>query len=167
MSQQVELEDKSRTQVLLRNEIKRLREQLKEIESNSVKDLKSKLGLQRKEYEMVIKRHLSFIDKLLGEKEDLTKKCGDLADQVKGLENSFRDRILKMEESFKHELKQQKEMWQSSEKIKRDKWIAEKSKLIKETTIKGLEPEIQNMLAVIISFLYHCVYLIFDIYLFV
>jgi hypothetical protein len=148
MSQQIELEDKSRTQVLLRNEIKKLRDQLKELETQSIKDLKSKLGLQRKEYEMIIKRHLSFIDKLLGEKEDLTRKCAELVEQVKSLDKSIREKTSKMEDSFKNEIKQQKELWQSAEKIKRDKWISEKSKLIKENTIKGLEPEIQGMLAV-------------------
>lgn len=53
-----------------------------------------------------------------------------------------------MEEKHLHEIKQQKELWQASEKIKRDKWIQEKTKVIKDQTIKGLEPEIQRMIAV-------------------
>jgi 5-azacytidine-induced protein 1 len=45
-------------------------------------------------------------------------------------------------------LKQQREMWQATEKIKRDKWIQEKTKLIKDQTIQGLEPEIQKLISV-------------------
>jgi hypothetical protein len=53
-----------------------------------------------------------------------------------------------VEERHDREVKQQKEIWASAEKIRRDKWIAEKTKAIKESTVRGLEPEIQRMLAV-------------------
>ena len=33
-----------------------------------------------------------------------------------------------------------------SEKIRRDTWMQEKSREIKEMTVKGLEPEIQRLL---------------------
>jgi hypothetical protein len=55
------------------------------------------------------------------------------------------------EEHHLKDVKQQRELWQASEKNKRDKWISEKTKLIKDQTVKGLEPEIQRMIAVIIS----------------
>jgi hypothetical protein len=51
------------------------------------------LGLQRKEYESIIKRHLSFVDKLLGEKEELSKKCETMASEVKALEKQFADKV--------------------------------------------------------------------------
>jgi hypothetical protein len=35
----------------------------------------------------------------------------------------------------------------SSERLKREKWVAEQTARIKETTIKGLEPEVQRILA--------------------
>lgn len=53
-----------------------------------------------------------------------------------------------MEEQHNRELKNQKDMWHAAEKIKRDKWITDKTKSIKDQTIKGLEPEIQRMLGV-------------------
>jgi hypothetical protein len=45
-------------------------------------------------------------------------------------------------------LKKHKEGWATSEKIRRDAWMQEKTKEIKEMTVKGLEPEIHKLLAV-------------------
>ena len=109
--------------------------------------MKSQLSLQRKEYETIVKRHLGFIDKVLAEKEQLTQRCEALAEQVKSLEKEFTSKTQAMQESHGRELKSQKELWQAAEKIKRDKWIQEKTKTIKDATIKGLEPEIQNLIA--------------------
>jgi 5-azacytidine-induced protein 1 len=45
-------------------------------------------------------------------------------------------------------LKKHKDSWTAAEKIRRDAWMQEKTKEIKELTIKGLEPEIHKLLAV-------------------
>ncbi|KAJ3299847.1 Centrosomal protein of 131 kDa [Borealophlyctis nickersoniae] len=147
MGQQLEIEEKSRTLALLKKELKKLKEANKEQAIQYKKDLKSKLAMQRKEYETIIKRHLTFIDKLLAEKEDLSKKCEVLSEEVKTIEKQFKDKSRILEEQHVRDLKQQREMWQAAEKIKRDKWIQEKTKAIKDQTVKGLEPEIQRMLA--------------------
>jgi len=55
--------------------------------------MKSKLSLQRKEYETIIKRHLSFVDKLLSEKEQLTIKCQNLGDDVKNMEKMYKQKV--------------------------------------------------------------------------
>lgn len=119
---------------------------------NSRKDIKSKLGLQRKEYEGIIKRHLSFIDKLLAEKDSLSQKCSTLTEEVKTIEKQFTDKYRNLDEHHQREMKQQRELWNAGEKIRREKWIQEQTKRIKDQTVKGLEPEIQRMLAV--SFIY-------------
>ena len=56
-----------------------------------------------------------------------------------------------VEESYTQQLKQQKTQWELAEKQRRDKWVTEKTKLIKDQTVRSLEPEIQRMLAVIPS----------------
>ena len=50
---------------------------------------------------------------------------------------------------FSHalELKKQKEISEAAEKIRREKWIKEKTQEIKEMTVKGLEPDIQKLIA--------------------
>ena len=35
----------------------------------------------------------------------------------------------------------------ATEKLRRERWISEQSKKIKEITVKGLEPEIQRLIA--------------------
>ncbi|KAI9103264.1 hypothetical protein DFS34DRAFT_360586 [Phlyctochytrium arcticum] len=148
IGQQMEIDDKTRTLTLLKSELKKCKDSLKEHALEFKKELKSKLGLQRTEYETTIKRHLTFIDKLLAEKAELTSKCASLTEEVKGLEKSFKEAARVREEQHEREIKSQKEMWQQAEKVKRDKWIQEKTKAIKDQTIKGLEPEIQRMLSV-------------------
>ncbi|TPX58588.1 hypothetical protein PhCBS80983_g03012 [Powellomyces hirtus] len=147
IGQQMEIDEKTRTLGMLKKELKSLKESLREQALEFKKELKSKLSLQRKEYETIIKRHLAFIDKLLAEKEELTKKCEALTGEVKALEKQFREKSVVLEEQHEKDLRQQKELWAAAEKIKREKWIQEKTKAIKDQTIKGLEPEIQRMLS--------------------
>ena len=44
-------------------------------------------------------------------------------------------------------MKKQKEIMEAAEKIRREKWIKEKTREIKEITVKGLEPDIQRLIA--------------------
>lgn len=147
MGQQMEIDEKTRTLVLIKKELKRSREAHEALVLQHQKDIKSKLALQRKEYEQIIGRHLAFIDKVLAEKQDMSKRCEVLADECKTLEKQFKDKSEHQEEAHARELKQKKDTWESAEKLKRDKWIQEKTKVIKEQTVKGLEPEIQRLIA--------------------
>jgi 5-azacytidine-induced protein 1 len=40
------------------------------------------------------------------------------------------------------ELKKNKEAWIASEKVRKEKWENERMREIRETTVKGIEPEI-------------------------
>ena len=44
-------------------------------------------------------------------------------------------------------MKKQKDIMQTAEKLRREKWIKDKSQQIKELTVKGLEPDIQKLIA--------------------
>ncbi|KAJ8328206.1 hypothetical protein QVD99_000724 [Batrachochytrium dendrobatidis] len=147
LGQQMEIEEKSRMVDLLKTELKKTRDTTVEQFSQHQKTLKSQLSLQRKEYETIVKRHLGFIDKLLAEKEELSKKCEELTADVKQMEKQFAAKMKTVEEQQARDIKQQRDMWQAAEKIKRDKWIQDKTKSIKDQTVKGLEPEIQRMIA--------------------
>jgi hypothetical protein len=60
----------------------------------SQKKTKSQLSLQRKEYETIVKRHLTFIDKVIAEKEDLSQKSILLTEQVAELEKQYQKKVL-------------------------------------------------------------------------
>ncbi|KAJ1548663.1 hypothetical protein HK405_000925 [Cladochytrium tenue] len=147
IGQQVEIEEKTRTIAALREELKRLREASADQATQMKQDNKLRLTTQRKEFETVVNRHLAFIDKLLGEKDEISRKADALADEVKAMEKAFKEKLKTVEEQHARDLRQQRDLWQAAEKVKRDKWIAEKTKSIKDQTVKGLEPEIQRMLA--------------------
>ena len=144
---QLEISQKSKTISALQQELDRLRQSTSNELQQSQNSHKSRLGLQRKEYEGIIKRHLGFIDKVLGEKEALTQKTVELSEKVLQMERQFNQKTMELEESHQRNLTRQREIWGVGEKSRREKWIQEKSKVIKEQTIQALEPEIQKLLA--------------------
>ncbi|KAJ3083903.1 Centrosomal protein of 131 kDa [Rhizoclosmatium hyalinum] len=146
-AQQHDLEEKTKLIQALQSEIIELKD-AKSVQADEYKKtLKTRLSAQRKEFENVVKRHLGFIDTLMAEKNELAKKCESVSEEMKTMERSFKEKIKLQEDQNIKEIKQQRELWQASEKIKREKWIAEKTKIIKDQTVKGLEPEIQRMIA--------------------
>ncbi|GAB1609523.1 serine-rich adhesin for platelets-like isoform X1, partial [Argonauta hians] len=93
------------------------------------REMKRQLHDQKEQYETTIRRHLSFIDQLIDDKKELTTKCEELVKE------------------YNTELKKFKDTAVASEKLRREKWIEDKTKRIKEMTVKGLEPEIQRLIA--------------------
>jgi 5-azacytidine-induced protein 1 len=76
----------------------------------------------------------------------LSEKCEKLVKELKDVEKSYSDRLRTAEERFKVDSHRIKETLETAEKIRREKWIEEKTKQIKEMTVKGLEPEIQALI---------------------
>ena len=52
-----------------------------------------------------------------------------------------------MEEAHQNEVQSLKEVREAAEKLRRENWIEEKTKKIKELTVRGLEPEIQKLIS--------------------
>ncbi|PFX32011.1 centrosomal protein of 131 kDa-like [Stylophora pistillata] len=147
MAVKIELEEKKRTNDLLQRALNQQREftlrQAKEME----KDAKQRLAIQRQEYEAAIQRHLSFIDQLIDDKKVLGERCEEVVNKLKSTDKKYGDKVKQMEENHQIELKKQKEVILAAEKLRREKWINEKTQQIKEVTVKGLEPDIQKLIA--------------------
>uniref|UniRef100_A0A8C3MHU0 Uncharacterized protein n=1 Tax=Geospiza parvula TaxID=87175 RepID=A0A8C3MHU0_GEOPR len=111
------------------------------------KELSQQLRLQREQYEAAIQRHLAFIDQLLDDKKVLSEKCEAVVAELKQVDHKYGQKINQMQEQHELEIKKLKELMSATEKVRREKWIEEKTKKIKEITVKGLEPEIQKLLA--------------------
>ncbi|KAL0047405.1 hypothetical protein WJX82_002558 [Trebouxia sp. C0006] len=105
------------------------------------------LDEQKKKLEGDMTRHLAFIDRLLADKDKLSAKCMQLGKDMKAAEAKHAAGVESLKEGWVVELKRQKEAWSAAEKGRRDTWLADKTKQVKELTVKGMEPEIQRLIA--------------------
>ncbi|GIM00334.1 hypothetical protein Vretimale_5477 [Volvox reticuliferus] len=105
------------------------------------------LAAQRAEYEAAVSRHMAFVDRLLADKEALSRRAQQLTEQAKAVEERQERAIAKLKEGWAAELKRQKEAWAAAEKQRREAWMQSKAAEIKDVTVKGLEGEVQKLLA--------------------
>ena len=62
-------------------------------------------------------------------------------------ERKFQETLKNQEQRHSAEIRRLKSLQDTSNKLKQEKWVDEKTKRIKEQTVRGLEPEIQRLLA--------------------
>lgn len=145
LRQESDLDAKSRLCVDLSNQIDSLKSQLKINIQEHEKERSSLLDVQRKEYEATILRHLSFIDKLIVEKQNLIKLTSELTGQLEALDKKWTKKTENLVTSHNLALKSAKCGWEIAEKNRREKWMAEKTIVIKQQTAKAMEPEIEQL----------------------
>ncbi|NXM78149.1 CP131 protein, partial [Serilophus lunatus] len=147
MRLKLEVEEKKRAISLLQTALTQQRELTDRHIKQTEKELSHQLRLQREQYEAAIQRHLAFIDQLLDDKKVLSEKCEAVVAELKQVDHKYGQKITQMQEQHELEIKKLKELMTATEKVRREKWIEEKTKKIKEITVKGLEPEIQKLMA--------------------
>ncbi|NXF36589.1 CP131 protein, partial [Nyctibius bracteatus] len=147
MRLKLEVEEKQRAISLLQTALAQQRELTVRHIRQTEKELGHQLRLQREQYEAAIQRHLAFIDQLMDDKKVLSEKCEAAVAELKQADQKYDKKITQMQEQHELEIKKLKELMSATEKIKREKWIDEKTKKIKQLTVKGLEPEVQKLLA--------------------
>jgi hypothetical protein len=147
ISLKVQLEDKTRSVKLLNTALQQQRQKLREAEHSHAAELKTKLRTKERESEDTIRRHQGFIDQLLADKESLTTEAHNLAQKLSNVEENFLKTVNDLKDKHLRELRRAKESWSQQEKRRRESWMSEKTKSIKKMTIKGLEPEIQQLIA--------------------
>ncbi|OXB81049.1 UNVERIFIED_CONTAM: hypothetical protein H355_004979 [Colinus virginianus] len=159
MRLKLEVEEKKRAISLLQTALAQQRELTVRHVKQTEKELGHQLQLQRDQYEAAIQRHLAFIDQLIDDKKVLSEKCETVVAELKQVDQKYGKKLTQMQEQHelllsevvplvpKQEIKKLKELMSATEKIRREKWMDEKTKKIKEITVKGLEPEIQKLIA--------------------
>ncbi|XP_015264178.1 PREDICTED: centrosomal protein of 131 kDa isoform X3 [Gekko japonicus] len=157
MRLKLEVEEKKRAITLLQTALAQQRELTVRHVKETEKELSRQLALQREQYEAAVQRHLAFIDQLIDDKKVLSEKCEAVVAELKQVDQKYTKKIAQMQEQHElvwrtlgplcEEIKKLKELMSATEKIRREKWIDEKTKKIKEITVKGLEPEIQKLIA--------------------
>ncbi|XP_058476453.1 centrosomal protein of 131 kDa isoform X8 [Solea solea] len=143
----LELEEKKRTVNMLQAALVQQRELTMRHVKETENELKRNLELQKEQYEATVQRHLTFIDQLISDKKALSERCEGVLGELKQVDHKYMKKMKQMQEQHEVEIKKLKELMCVTEKIRREKWIDEKTKKIKEITVKGLEPEIQKLIS--------------------
>ncbi|XP_062382004.1 centrosomal protein of 131 kDa [Sardina pilchardus] len=157
MRLKMDLEEKRRTVNMLQAALNQQRELTIRHVKETEKELTRSMQQQREQYEATIQRHLSFIDQLIDDKKALSERCEGVVAELKQVDQKYTKKIAQMQEQHEmvwqilgplcEEIKKLKELMSATEKVRREKWIDEKTKKIKEITVKGLEPEIQKLIS--------------------
>ncbi|MFT7802485.1 centrosomal protein of 131 kDa isoform X2, partial [Arapaima gigas] len=147
MRMKLELEEKKRTVNMLQTALAQQRELTVRHVKETEKELNRTFQLQKEQYEATIQRHLAFIDQLIDDKKALSNRCEGMVGELKQVDQKYTKKITQMQEQHDMEIKKLKELMSATEKVRREKWINEKTKKIKEITVKGLEPEIQKLIS--------------------
>ncbi|XP_030631202.1 centrosomal protein of 131 kDa [Chanos chanos] len=157
MRLKLELEEKRRYVNMLQTALAQQRELTVRHVKETEKELNRNFQLQKEQYEATIQRHLTFIDQLIDDKKALSERCENVVGELKQVDQKYTKKIAQMQEQHEmvwqilgplcEEIKKLKELMSATEKIRREKWIDEKTKKIKEITVKGLEPEIQKLIS--------------------
>ncbi|XP_034426069.1 centrosomal protein of 131 kDa isoform X5 [Hippoglossus hippoglossus] len=153
----LELEEKKRTVNMLQAALAQQRELTLRHVNETEKELNRNLHLQKEQSESTIQRHLTFIDQLINDKKSLSERCEGVVGELKLVDQKYTKQIAQMQEQHEmvwqilgplcEEIKKLKDLMSATEKIRREKWIDEKTRKIKEITVKGLEPEIQKLIS--------------------
>uniref|UniRef100_A0A671RR44 Centrosomal protein of 131 kDa-like n=1 Tax=Sinocyclocheilus anshuiensis TaxID=1608454 RepID=A0A671RR44_9TELE len=156
MRLKLELDEKKRTVNMLQTALAQQRELTIRHVKETEKELSHTFQLQKQQYEATIQRHLTFIDQLIDDKKALSERCEEVVGELKQVDQKYTKKIAQMQEQHEmvwqilgpmcEEIKKLKELMSATEKFRREKWIDEKTKKIKEITVKGLEPEIQKLI---------------------
>ncbi|XP_067860069.1 centrosomal protein of 131 kDa isoform X2 [Heptranchias perlo] len=147
MRLKLELEEKKRAITMFQTALTQQRELTVRHMKETEKEMSHRLRLQKDQYESTIQRHLAFIDQLIDDKKGLNEKCESMVNELKQVDQKYTKKIQQMQDQHELEIKKLKEIMSATEKMRREKWIDEKTKKIKEITVKGLEPEIQKLIA--------------------
>uniref|UniRef100_A0A8C0MLU1 Centrosomal protein 131 n=1 Tax=Canis lupus familiaris TaxID=9615 RepID=A0A8C0MLU1_CANLF len=147
MRLKLEVEEKKQAVGLLQRALMQQRDLTVRRVKETEKELGRQLRQQRDHYEATIQRHLSFIDQLIEDKKALAERCEAVVAELKQRDQRRKDREAQVQEQHELEIKKLKELMSATEKVRREKWINEKTRKIKEITVRGLEPEIQKLIA--------------------
>jgi 5-azacytidine-induced protein 1 len=117
-------------------------------EKTDLKDrLAKRLDSQKSKYDEAIKRHQALLDNLIREKEELARQCGHLAKKAVIARQEAMRREKEMQEEAAKAIAQQRELAIAQERARLNKVLEQKAREIKEDTVKGLEPQVQSLIA--------------------
>jgi 5-azacytidine-induced protein 1 len=108
--------------------------------------LTKKLNAQKSKYDEALRRHQALLDGLIREKEELSRQCEALAKRAAVAREEANRREKEVQDQAATQIAQQRELAIAQERARQKKILEQKTREIKEATVKGLEPELQNLI---------------------
>ena len=137
-----------------KNELQKCIAEAKEIIAKKEKEkieiktkMTKKLSAQKAKYEEILKRHQALMDGLIKEKESLARDCETLSKRAQVAREEATRREREVQEQAAQQIAQQRELAIAQERARQKKNFEQKIKEVKEATVRGLEPELQNLMA--------------------
>ena len=96
--------------------------------------------------EAAASRHLTFIDKLLGDKKALARKCDELGSALEEERAAAGERMRKVAAEAARELEQAKSSWAAAEKVRVKRAVENKAEAVRAATLRAVEPDIQRLM---------------------
>merc|ERR1719235_1873567 len=144
---EVEVGDKKQIIGALKHAVGEAREREKQALHEAAREWEEKVQKTKSHYEAQLERQLQLVDRLLHDKTELTKRCELFSEELKAVERKFQMKTEEIDEHNSKNLARQKQNWMAAEKLRREAWEKDKTREIKEITIKGLQPEVERILA--------------------
>ncbi len=142
----VALEDRAATVRILQEELNRLTAD----GERRQRDIGEKLRAEFKEKTEVMKNEieagLSICDDLTLKKRSLASDVANIQSQISSLEKSIAEKVHSIREKGERQIREAAATWGEGESVRRQKWLERKTVEIRETTIKGLEPEVERLI---------------------
>ena len=139
----LQLKEAQKTIDTLSSVITELKTQLKSKDDYLNKALLS----QKNENDALLSRQNTLMESLYSEKKKMETQISELQEKLNQSEKISYKKLQTMRENYELETKKNKDAWFQAEKLRRRKWEELKIKEIKDLTAKGLEPEIEKIIA--------------------
>ena len=146
LDMKIQLEEAKMTVDNFKKLLEKEKEDKKLLEITLNKRYEEELKKQKEEYEKISEGHLKFIDQLVNDKRELNNQCEIFINQLKESNIKQLKFANETKEKFQRELKSNKDKWIANELKIREKWEKYKTSLIKELTIRGIEPELDRIM---------------------
>eukprot|EP00916_Digyalum_oweni_P024380 GHVL01040304.1.p1 GENE.GHVL01040304.1~~GHVL01040304.1.p1 ORF type:complete len:525 (+),score=123.70 GHVL01040304.1:3481-5055(+) len=144
---EIDIEDKKKTIQLYKTTLSDERNSIRENQQTLLQRAEDKFKKEKIHYEETMERQLKMLNRLLEDKSELTKKCESLQVASEKFVAKSQEEMEKLEKDLMKDFERKKQSWNLNEKLRRETWEKEKTQEIKEVTIKGLEPEIERIMA--------------------
>uniref|UniRef100_A0A0G4HGN6 Uncharacterized protein n=1 Tax=Chromera velia CCMP2878 TaxID=1169474 RepID=A0A0G4HGN6_9ALVE len=146
---EIEVDDKRKIIARLKESLEEAKRRAKtaETEFASTDEALRRAREEKQNLEEFVKRQLQMADGLVKDKAELTQRVEKLAEEVRAVRTEQTSKLHTQAEAHRQEVERSRRQWEAAERQRRERWEEEKTKEIKENTIRGLEPQVELILS--------------------